>query len=53
MLTKHKVDVAIVNARQVRDFANGIGMDAKTDPIDAYVIYRFAETPLLSHVVPK
>jgi len=43
MLTKHKVDVAIVNARQVRDFANGIGMDAKTDPIDAYVIYRFAE----------
>ncbi len=43
MLIKHKVDVAIVNARQVRDFANGIGMDAKTDPIDAYVIHRFAE----------
>jgi transposase len=26
MLTKHKVAVAVVNARQVRDFANGIGM---------------------------
>ena len=43
MLTKHLVSVAIVNARQVRDFAKGIGMDAKTDPIDAYVISRFAE----------
>ncbi len=43
MLTKHKVAVAVVNARQVRDFANGIGMNAKTDPIDAYVIHRFAE----------
>ena len=43
MLTKHKVTVAVVNARQVRDFANGIGMNAKTDPIDAYVIHRFAE----------
>ena len=42
-LTKHQVSVSIVNARQVRDFANGIGMDAKTDPIDAYVISRFAE----------
>ena len=42
-LTKHQVSVSVVNARQVRDFANGIGMNAKTDPIDAYVIHRFAE----------
>lgn len=42
-LAKHGVKAAVVNPRQVRDFANGIGMDAKTDRIDAQVIARFAE----------
>lgn len=37
------IAVAVANPRQVRDFAKGIGMDAKTDPIDAAVIARFAE----------
>lgn len=42
-LAKHAVAAAVVNPRQVRDFAKGIGIDAKTDPIDAQVISRFAE----------
>ncbi len=35
--------VAIVNPRQVRDFARAIGQLAKTDTIDAEVLARFAE----------
>jgi transposase len=35
--------VRIVNARQVRDFARGVGRLAKTDPIDAAVLAHFAE----------
>lgn len=33
----------VVNPRQVRDFARGIGTLAKTDPIDAQVLAHFAE----------
>lgn len=35
--------VAVVNARQVRDFAKASGQLAKTDRIDAEMIARFAE----------
>jgi transposase len=35
--------VAIVNPRQVRDFARALGQLAKTDRIDARVLARFAE----------
>jgi transposase len=35
--------VAVVNPRQVRDFARGLGILAKTDRIDAHVIARFAQ----------
>ena len=35
--------VAVVNPRQVRDFARAIGKLAKTDRLDAQVIARFAE----------
>lgn len=35
--------VAVVNARQVRDFAKSLGRLAKTDKIDALVLARFAE----------
>jgi len=35
--------VACANPRQVRDFANGVGVLAKTDPLDAGVIARFGE----------
>lgn len=35
--------VAVVNPRQVRDFARSLGRLAKTDAIDARVLARFAE----------
>lgn len=38
LLHEHGISLAVVNPRRVRDFANGIGKDAKTDPIDAGVI---------------
>ena len=37
------VALAVVNARQVRDFAKAIGRLAKTDTIDAAVLAHFAE----------
>jgi len=47
-LASHKLDASVINPRRVRDFAKGIGLDAKTDPIDARVISRYAEV-----VMPK
>lgn len=35
--------VVVANPRQVRDFAKGLGLLAKTDAIDAFVIARFAQ----------
>jgi transposase len=35
------VAVSVVNPRQVRDFANGLGRRAKTDPLDAQSLYDF------------
>ena len=35
--------VVVASPRQVRYFARGIGEFAKTDPIDAYVLARFAQ----------
>jgi transposase len=35
--------VAVVNPRQVRDFAKAIGQLAKTDALDAHLLARFAE----------
>jgi len=35
--------VAVANPRQVRDFARGLGILAKTDRIDAEVLARYAE----------
>jgi transposase len=35
--------LAVVNPAQVRHFAQAVGKRAKTDPIDAAVIARFAE----------
>ena len=37
------IAVAVVNPRQVRDFAKATGVLAKTDRIDARVLARFAE----------
>lgn len=40
--------VAVVNPRQVRDFAKGLGILAKTDRLDAQVLAKFAQ-----HVHPR
>jgi transposase len=42
-LAAAKVPVAVVNPRQVRDFAKATGRLAKTDQLDAYVLAHFAE----------
>jgi transposase len=52
-LAKHKIVAAVVNPRQVRDFAKGIGLDAKTDPIDAQVISRFGSVVRPAAVAEK
>jgi transposase len=41
-LVEAGVPVAVANPRQVRDFARGLGRLAKTDPLDAAVLARFA-----------
>jgi transposase len=42
-INEAKLPMAVVNPRQVRDYAKAIGKLAKTDAIDAYVIARFAQ----------
>jgi transposase len=42
-LAAQGIAVAVVNPRQVRDFAKATGVLAKTDRIDARVLARFAE----------
>ena len=42
--------VAVVNPAQIRAFAKALGQRAKTDPIDALVIARFAEA---THPEPR
>jgi transposase len=43
LLVEAKVATAVVNAKQVRDFASAIGQLAKTDRIDARCLALFAE----------
>jgi transposase len=43
LLGKSQIPAAVVNPRRVRDFAKGIGLDAKTDPIDSKVLSRYGE----------
>ena len=38
-----RLPVAVINPRQIRDFARATGQLAKTDALDARVIARFAE----------
>lgn len=42
-LAKENIHVAVINPRQIRDFAKALGRLAKTDRIDAEVIAIFAE----------
>src|SRR6516164_4605797 len=47
------VSLSVVNARQVRNFARGVGRLAKSDPIDAEMLARFgAEVNPPLDVVP-
>jgi len=39
LLHQANLTLAIVNPRRVRDFAKGIGWDAKTDPIDGVLCH--------------
>jgi transposase len=43
LLAARGLAVAIVNPRQVRDFAKAMGLLAKTDKLDAYAIALFAQ----------
>jgi transposase len=43
VLALRDLKVVVINPRQVRDFAKATGRLAKTDPIDAETIARFAE----------
>lgn len=42
-LASAQLPLAVVNPRQIRDFARAVGRLAKTDALDAAVIARFAE----------
>lgn len=42
-LAEAGLKVVVANPRQVRDLAKGLGLLAKTDAIDAFVIARFAQ----------
>lgn len=41
-LTSSSISFAVINARRIREFARSMGVDAKTDDIDARIISRFA-----------
>jgi transposase len=43
-LVAQGVLAAIVNPKRVRDFARGMGLEAKTDRVDARLIARYGET---------
>ena len=43
-LAEARINVAVLNARRVRNFARVLGREAKTDRIDAVVLARFAMT---------
>jgi len=53
LLHQANLTCAIVNPRRVRDFAKGIGWDAKTDPIDAKLIAHYGEVVKLKPHLAK
>jgi transposase len=52
-LQENGVSVAVVNPRRVRDFAKGIGRDAKTDSIDAKTIAFYGQVTKPEPVMAK
>jgi transposase len=53
VLHEHKIALAVVNPRRIRDFAKGIGKDAKTDPIDAATIRFYGQVVQLEPQPPQ
>lgn len=53
LLAAHQIEAAVINAKRIRDFARGIGMDAKTDAIDARVIAKYAEVVIPQPLAAK
>lgn len=55
LLLEHHHLVAVVNPRRVRDLARGLGMEAKTDQIDAQLLVRFGKQaqPRLVQMISK
>ena len=53
LLHNHNFALAVTNPRQVRDFAKGIGRDAKTDAIDAEVLSVFSKVVKLAPQAAK
>lgn len=53
VLGQQPIAAAVVNPRRVRDFAKGIGRDAKTDVIDAEVISLFGQVVQPAPVAAK
>jgi transposase len=43
LLAARSLAVAVINPRQARDFAKAIGVLAKTDQVDAFLLARFAQ----------
>ena len=43
LLAAQGLSVAVINPRQARDFAKAIGVLAKTDQVDAFLLARFAQ----------
>jgi len=52
-LALHDLEAAVVNPRRVRDFAKGIGVDAKTDLIDAQILSKYGEVVCPKPMVMK
>jgi transposase len=53
VLAAAALPVAAVNPRQVHNFAKALGLNAKTDPLDASVIARFAAAVKLEAKPPR
>src|SRR5690606_26186076 len=47
LLRQHGIDLNLVNPARVRAFAKSEGLKAKTDPIDAQLLMRFAQSKQL------
>lgn len=43
-LSEKHIELSVANPRQVRDFAKGLGMLAKTDTLDAQILRAFGES---------